>query len=97
MQSGFWLSSLSWFLPNLELRQDNQDCMLPIDHGFDSDLQGVAIKVLPAVQVFIDSSMPIINFYDAKGRVRKIDADSDPEKVYAEVRPLVAALQNVAA
>jgi len=54
------------------------------------------MKVVPGVQVFIDSSMPIINFYDAKGRVRKIDADSDPEEVYAEVRPLVAALQNVA-
>ena len=55
------------------------------------------MKVVTGVQVFIDSSMPIINFYDAKGRVRKIDADNNPDEVYAEVRPLVAALQNIAA
>ena len=44
----------------------------------------------------MESSMPIINFYNAKGRVRKIDADRDPEDVYADVRPLVEALQSVA-
>lgn len=49
------------------------------------------------VQVFIESSMPIINFYDAKGRVRKINADRDPDEVYADVRPLVQALQSFAA
>ncbi|CAL5228089.1 g11159 [Coccomyxa viridis] len=47
-------------------------------------------------KVFMESSMPIINFYDAKGRVRKIDADRDPEDVYADVRPLVEALQSFA-
>ncbi len=40
--------------------------------------------------------MPIINFYDAKGRVRKIDANREPEEVYADVRPLVEALQSSA-
>lgn len=48
-------------------------------------------------KVFIESSMPIINFYDAKGRVRKINADRDPDEVYADVRPLVQALQSFAA
>ena len=48
------------------------------------------------MQVFLESSMPIISFYDAKGRVRKIDADRGPEEVYADVRPLVQALQRVA-
>ncbi|CAK0785639.1 hypothetical protein CVIRNUC_008850 [Coccomyxa viridis] len=47
-------------------------------------------------KVFVESSMPIISFYDAKGRVRKIDADRCPEEVYADVRPLVQALQRVA-
>lgn len=51
---------------------------------------------LLSVQVFMESSMPIINFYDAKGRIRKINADRDPGEVYADVRPLVEALQSTA-
>lgn len=46
------------------------------------------------LQVFIESSMPIINFYDKKGKVRKIDANRSPEQVYADVQPLVKALQK---
>jgi UMP-CMP kinase len=46
------------------------------------------------MQVFIESSMPIIKFYDQKGKVRKINANRPPDEVYAEVRPLVQALQT---
>ena len=59
-------------------------------------MKNILQEQVPSVQVFIESSMPIINFYDAKGRVRKINADRDPEEVYAEVRPLVQALQRSA-
>lgn len=48
------------------------------------------------VQVFMDSSMPIINYYDQRGKVRKINADRDPSEVYADVRPLVTALHSAA-
>ena len=60
--------------------------------------EALVLTSTPAhVQVFIESSMPIINFYDAKGRVRKINADRNPDEVYADVRPLVQALQSFAA
>ena len=65
--------------------------------GSDQAAKAVGMcQSAPSLQVFIESSMPIINFYDAKGRVRKIDADRCPEEVYADVRPLVQALQRVA-
>ncbi|EIE21451.1 uridylate kinase [Coccomyxa subellipsoidea C-169] len=44
-------------------------------------------------KVFVDSSMPIINFYEQKGKVRKINADRSPDEVYADVQPLVRGLQ----
>ena len=59
-------------------------------------MQEAVLKSYLVMQVFLESSMPIISFYDAKGRVRKIDADRSPEEVYADVRPLVQALQRVA-
>ena len=36
--------------------------------------------------------MPVVQFYEAEGLVRRIDADRDPDAVYAEVKPLFAAL-----
>ncbi|KAK9822638.1 hypothetical protein WJX81_002237 [Elliptochloris bilobata] len=36
-------------------------------------------------KVFMDSTQPIINFYVAKGRVRRINADRSPQAVYADV------------
>ena len=44
--------------------------------------------------MFVDSSMPIIKFYEQKGKVRKINADRSPDQVYADVQPLVQALQT---
>ena len=40
--------------------------------------------------------MPIIKYYDQRGKVRKIHADRDPNEVYADVRPLVTALHSAA-
>lgn len=40
------------------------------------------------VQVFMESSLPVIQYYDAKGKVRKIDANRSPDEVYAEVKQL---------
>ena len=39
-------------------------------------------------QVFMDSTLPIITFYEAKGRVCRINADRSPPDVYADVRTL---------
>lgn len=39
-------------------------------------------------QVFIDQSMPIIEYYEKRGRVRKINADRDPDTIYEQVRQL---------
>jgi len=50
-------------------------------------------KIAMVWQVFVESSMPIINFYEQKGKVRKIHADRSPDEVYSDVQPLVAALQ----
>ncbi|BDA44677.1 UMP-CMP kinase 3 [Coccomyxa sp. Obi] len=44
-------------------------------------------------KVFVESSMPIINFYEQKGKVRRINANRSPDEVYGDVRPLVQALQ----
>ncbi|PRW59530.1 UMP-CMP kinase 3-like [Chlorella sorokiniana] len=38
--------------------------------------------------VFIDSSMPVIQYYDALGKVARINADRPAEEVYTEVRRL---------
>lgn len=41
-----------------------------------------------ATQVFVDSSMPVVNYYDAKGKVYKFNSDRDPDQIYSEVRQL---------
>lgn len=40
------------------------------------------------MQVFLESSMPIIEYYNKQGKVRKVDADRDPSTVFSEVRKL---------
>jgi UMP-CMP kinase len=37
-------------------------------------------------RVFLEQSMPVVNFYDKTGRVARINADRPPEEVYKEVR-----------
>lgn len=39
-------------------------------------------------QVFMDSTLPIIEHYKARGKVREIKADRSPDEVYHDVRPL---------
>ncbi|KAK9835434.1 hypothetical protein WJX74_000070 [Apatococcus lobatus] len=39
-------------------------------------------------KVFLESSMPIIDYYNKQGKVRKVDADRDPSTVFSEVRKL---------
>jgi hypothetical protein len=46
------------------------------------------------LQVFLDSSMPIIKHYEQRGKVRKIHADRPPEQVYQDVRPFLIAMQT---
>ncbi|KAH7287885.1 hypothetical protein KP509_31G002000 [Ceratopteris richardii] len=41
-------------------------------------------------KVFIESSLPVISYYDAIGKVRKIDAARTVEEVFASVCPLFA-------
>ncbi len=42
------------------------------------------------MQVFVESSMPIIEHYEKLGKVRQINADRDPEEIYQQVRQLFA-------
>ena len=39
-------------------------------------------------QVFLQSSLPVIQHYEAKGKVHRIYADRSPDEVYEEVRKL---------
>ncbi|MED6204408.1 UMP-CMP kinase 3 [Stylosanthes scabra] len=39
-------------------------------------------------KVFLESSLPVINYYDAKGKVRKIDAARPIEEVFASVKAI---------
>jgi UMP-CMP kinase len=39
-------------------------------------------------KVFVDSTMPIIEHYKGRGKVREIDATRSPDEVYQDVRPL---------
>jgi UMP-CMP kinase len=39
-------------------------------------------------RVFMESSMPVIQFYEQKGKVRRINADRGPDEVYTDVRQL---------
>ena len=43
---------------------------------------------LMLLQVFIESSMPIIDYYNKQGKVRQVDADREPSTVFSEVRKL---------
>lgn len=40
------------------------------------------------LQVFLDSSMPVINHYETKGKVRRFDATPPSEEVFKGVREL---------
>lgn len=39
-------------------------------------------------KVFLDSSLPVINYYDAKGKVRKVDAARPVEEVFESVKAI---------
>ena len=45
-------------------------------------------NIYPCVQVFLESSMPVISHYERKGKVHKFHADRSPEDIYKEVRQL---------
>lgn len=40
------------------------------------------------MQVFLDSSMPVIKHYEAKGKLRRFDATPAPNDVFKGVREL---------
>lgn len=40
------------------------------------------------LQVFLESSMPVVGYYESKGKVYKIPANRAPDDVYADVRRL---------
>ena len=41
-------------------------------------------------RVFVESSVPVVEYYEKKGKVAKIDADRGPEEVYADVKRVFA-------
>ena len=40
------------------------------------------------VQVFLDSSMPVVQHYEQIGKVHRFKADRDPDTIYGDVRKL---------
>ncbi len=46
------------------------------------------MKVALCLQVFLDSSMPVVNHYDGIGKVYKFKSDRSAEDIYSEVRQL---------
>lgn len=48
-------------------------------------------------KVFVDSSLPVINYYDSLGKVRKIDAARTVEEVFETVQSLFAPLSKAIA
>ncbi|XP_073155856.1 UMP-CMP kinase 3-like [Henckelia pumila] len=48
-------------------------------------------------KVFLESSLPVIEYYNAKGKVRKIDAAKPIEKVFESVRSVFTILGDKAA
>ena len=40
------------------------------------------------LQVFTDSSMPVVQHYEQLGKVRRFDSNRDPDGIYQEVRKL---------
>ena len=43
---------------------------------------------LHELQVFLESSMPVVDHYDKEGKVYKFKSDRSPEEIYSEVRQL---------
>ena len=41
-----------------------------------------------AAQVFLDSSMPVVQHYESTGKVHRFKADRDPDAIYGDVRKL---------
>lgn len=41
-------------------------------------------------RVFVESSLPVVNYYDSKGKVRKIDAVKTKEDVFEDIKLLFA-------
>jgi UMP-CMP kinase len=41
-----------------------------------------------AMQVFVEQSMPIIDYYEKFGKVRQISADRSPDEIYKDVEAL---------
>ncbi len=41
-------------------------------------------------RTFVDTSMPVVDYYDKEGRVVKIDATPAPDDVYNETRKRLA-------
>ena len=37
-------------------------------------------------RVFIEQSMPVVQYYEKEGKVARLAADRDPEDIYKEVR-----------
>ena len=48
----------------------------------------LTMPYMPPSQVFLQSSLPVIQHYEAKGKVHRIYADRSPDEVYEEVRKL---------
>ena len=48
-------------------------------------------------RVFVESSVPVVEYYEKKGKVAKIDADRDPDEVYADVKRVFASRTGAAA
>ena len=49
----------------------------------------IAVLTAGAVtQVFLESSLPVIDHYEARGKVRRINANRSADEVYEEVRKL---------
>lgn len=41
-------------------------------------------------RVFVESSVPVVEYYEKKGKVAKINADRGPDEVYADVKKVFA-------
>ena len=40
-------------------------------------------------RTFIETSMPVVNYYEDQGKVLKVDATSSPDKVFANTEKLL--------
>ncbi|KAL9385242.1 hypothetical protein Peur_022252 [Populus x canadensis] len=48
------------------------------------------------LKVYFESTLPVINYYDSKGKVRKIDAQRSIDEVFEDVKSVFAKLRPVA-